>query len=315
MKKLFTILLLLIYVFCNGQNLVLNPSFEDSVSCPLGPDDMNTCAQWSSYKGSPDYYYAGCPMSVPDNWGGHQFAASGNAYCGVATYVSVSPNYREFVGSMLSSPLIVGTKYYISIKIALSIDEAVAGNCASNKMGAMFSTNSYDIINPSPITNNPPIYTDSIITDSTNWTMIFGSFIADSAYSHIILGNFFDDNHTSTIHIASGFFEAVYYFLDDICVSTDSVYAYDYIYTGIETKESLGEIKVYPNPSTNLLNISSPNNEQLKICLYDTSSKNIFEQNFTKTTSINIEHLAKGIYFFSISDRNGQTRTGKIIRQ
>ena len=43
------------------------------------------------------------------------------------------------------------------------------------------------------ITNNPPVYSNTVSMDTLNWTRVFGSFVADSAYTHILLGNFFAD--------------------------------------------------------------------------------------------------------------------------
>src|SRR5260221_14559404 len=114
-------------------------------------------------------------------------------------------------------------------------------------MGVMFSTVPYDIFNPTPMTNNATLYTNSIINDTVNWTMIFGSFIADSAYNYIILGNFFDNNHTDTLMITTGFFNASYYYLDDICVSTDSLFTATYNWTN--NSETIKEVIPQSTPT------------------------------------------------------------------
>ena len=72
---------------------------------------------------------------------------------------------------------------------------------ASNKLGAKFSTVSYSYSNPIQINNFAHVYSDSVIKDTTSWTLIKGEFTADSAYQYISIGNFFDDINTDTITI------------------------------------------------------------------------------------------------------------------
>lgn len=297
---------------CEAQNLVVNSSFEDTVSCPIGPNEVYKCANWVGSRASPDYMNAcsSSSMSVPVNWGGYQQAADGNAYCGIATYYGQSPNYREHIRGNLITPLLPGTKYFVSFKIALSIYWVAGGNCASNKMGVMFTTVPYDnFSNQSPITNNPPVYTDSIVTDTVNWTRVTGSFIADSAYSYILIGNFFDDNLTDTIKLSTGFFDVAYYYFDDVRVSTDSAFT-------VETEEiiALNSFNIYPNPFIDKINITTKTNELLEVSLYDISSRKLFYQSFLNSTSINTEQLAKGIYLYEVRNKNGVIKKGKVVK-
>ncbi len=291
----------------------MNPSFEDTINCPIGANELNKCTHWSSYKGSPDYMNS-CSsyMSVPNNWGGYQIAASGNAYCAFATYASTGPNSREFLGSMLSSQLSIGTKYFVSLKVALSVDFSLSTNCATNKIGAMFSTIPYTIFNPAPITNNPQIFSDSIITDTLNWTRIAGSFIADSSYSYIVLGNFFDDNNTDTVKLTSNMFDAAYYYLDDICVSTDSTYTSNYLYSStVSIKEAMNEFNVfiYPNPATNFINIHFPDlNDSYELKIYNVLGREVLFKPKINTlhTILDISNIEEGVLFIKILYKNQQ---------
>jgi Secretion system C-terminal sorting domain len=297
-------------------NLVVNPSFEDTVNCPLGPDEMYKCAGWSSYKASPDYYHAGCPMSVPNNWAGYQQAASGNAYCGIITKVSLSPNYREHIGSMLTTPLLIGTKYFVSFKVVLSIDAAFSTTYATNKTGAMFSTIPYTFSNPSPLNNHPQIFSDSIITDTLNWTRIVGSFISDSAYNYIILGNFFDDNHTDSLRLTGGMIEEAYYYLDDICVSTDSSFCNNYVYNGINETNQHPNISIYPNPATNELQITSYElGIKTMLTIYNVLGCEILKQvQNDKSATIDVSDFAKGVYFVEVQTEKGIQRK-KFVKE
>lgn len=293
----------------------MNPSFEDTIHCPLAPADFDKCVGWTSYGGTPDYMNA-CSsgaVSVPNNWGGYQQAASGNAYFAFASYHSPLPNHRELIGGNLTSPLVIGTKYFASLKVALSISSPISTNTASNKMGAMFSTVAYSSNNSAPLTNNPPIYTDSIVTDTINWTIISGSFIADSAYTHIIIGNFFSDSLTDTLQLVSGFYDDAYYYVDDICVSTDSL-GCDFASSIQQTKQNT-EVSLFPNPFSNQLTFSLADNEQTTVSLYNFLGQQVLQQTFTNTATINTEQLANGIYFCELRNSKGALKTGKVVKQ
>jgi hypothetical protein len=97
-------------------------------------------------------------------------------------------------------------------------------------MGAKFSTDLFYC--DSTMSNDAHVFETNIITDSLGWTRISGTFIADSAYSIIAIGNFFADSVTDTLKFFTDFLDQSYYFLDDVCVSTDSIFTYTYSYTG-----------------------------------------------------------------------------------
>ena len=84
-----------------AQNLVPNPSFEDTVSCPDNLAQIDKAVGWSSYRITPDYFNS-CSsasafpsVSVPSNQWGTQSAKTGNAYAGLITY-SLVTNEREY---------------------------------------------------------------------------------------------------------------------------------------------------------------------------------------------------------------------------
>ena len=162
-----------------------------------------------------------------------------------------------------------------------------------------------------PLTES--FFNDSIITDTLNWTLTHGSFIADSAYNYIVIGNFFDDNHTDTIKMGTGFFDDAYYYIDDICVSTDSLSCPGFV--GIN--ESAGGVKLIlsPNPFSDKINITSKRNELLEVNLYDITSRKLLHQKFTHSASLNTASLAKGIYLYEIRNKNAVIKKGKVVKE
>lgn len=328
MNKLVKISLTLIILFTmavNGhaQNLVPNPSFEDTAYCVIGSSQIQAALGWESYADSPDYFHScssNSDVSVPNNWGGYQQPASGNAYCALGTYFSSSlPNAREFIGGNLSAPLSVGMKYFVSFKVNLSISSTIWVNCATDNIGVGFSTVPYHwSTNPLSVTNNPKVYSNSIITDTLNWVQIFGSFVADSAYQYIVLGNLFDDSNTDTLIIDSGTTSNcnAYYFIDDVCVSTDSSFAANYVYTGVEEEQLNDNFNIYPNPATDFFSISNSSNQSYNLTIYNTIGQLLLEETNINETSkkINTTNFNSNLLFISIKS-NKQSINYKLLKQ
>jgi hypothetical protein len=146
-----------------------------------------------------------------------------------------------------------------------------------------------------------------------NWTTIKGSFIADSNYKYIVLGNFFDDAHTDTIYTPIG--QLTYFFIDDVCVSTDSAYTYNYTYVGIENIAENKSVTCFPNPFHGNLNFQTPSNEQTELYLYDMLSRLILHQTFISSMTINAEKLAEGIYIYELRNKSGVIKNGKVVKE
>jgi len=170
------IICFLFFVFClkAQTNLVPNPSFENYTSCPFGNYQIDKVVSWSSAGGSPDYYNA-CAVpggaSVPENFYGFQYAASGNGYVGIYTFnKGVSfPNNREHIQANLTTPLSIGVKYYVSFDVSFTLDNNEIGY-AADKLGVFFTNvTSYSSANPPIINNNSQVCIDTIFSDILNW--------------------------------------------------------------------------------------------------------------------------------------------------
>lgn len=311
MKHLLLLFFLCVTLFAQAQNLVPNPSFEDTVTlsgfgnCPTfygyhGYDPVKIAKGWSSFGQTPDYFNScdknsGLPpfAGVPANPDGYQRAATGNAYCGI--YIYAKPNYREFVGSRLIASLSVGTKYYVSLKVSL----ANLSNCASNNIGVLFSTVPYNDSFSAPIKNFSQVHSALIISDTLNWKIIKGTFIADSAFSYVIVGNFFEDSFTDTTVVGSvypgnpGF---AFYYVDDICVTKDSLGC------DLDAKStnyfSNDEIKIYPNPASDKIFVNSNKYRELECFLFNSLGERI--KIIKNDSVIDATVLPNGIYFLEI---------------
>jgi len=297
-----------------SQNIVPNWSFEDTVSCPSSPVQINAVSNWASYRGTPDYFHSCSPgtASVPTNLWGYQQPANGNAYAGIVTYASIFSNYREFIGVQLNQPLIIGQKYFISISACKAVNSSVLpnseyGNIATNNIGIRFLNINYSVSNPLPIDNISHFHTSTIISDTLNWTRILGSFNADSAYGFLCIGNFFNDSLTNQITVDSTAFLA-YYYLDEIKVSTDSAFV-SFIAPIVESES----IKIFPNPFSNLLYIEGSNVKQVVIInmLGEICLDAIFSSN---TKNVDCSRLSNGLYICKIVT-SSNTYFKKIIHK
>lgn len=301
-----TSFLMLSLLTLQAQNLVPNPSFENYISCPVNHGEINQCQSWMSFGGNPDYFNACSPdtmVSVPKNDFGFQYAATGNAYCGFVNSSGGPAPPPEYLGASLLQPLVAGQKYFASFKIS-----STSFYCASNKMGISFSTVPFDSSNPPPLNNNAFVYTDSIINDTANWYQIKGSFIADSNYTYVMIGNFFSNGSSCP----AGTYIS-YYYVDDVCLSTDSLTCYSFV--AIHELNDGGEIISFPNPFTDILNIKTGKNELSELLVYDITSRKLVHQNFTNSVTLNTTNFNPGIYLYEVKNENGITRKGKLVKE
>lgn len=295
-----------------------NPSFEDMVVCPSGNSQISNAVGWSSHRNTPDYFNS-CDTSnlwsVPINVVGFQYARSGVAYGGIYSFLSQFPDLREYMGTQLIQSLTIGQKYYATFYVNMSYSNSNYTGIGINKIGISLSTVAFSdsIINWKPITNYAHVFTNSIITDTLGWTKISGSFIADSAYSYVSIGNFFADSLTSTI-IVNSFAHYSYYFIDDVCISIDSLSCN----SSVESVNNLMDRKeflLFPNPFQSKINITTKRNEVVEVTLSDVTARKLLQKKFTNSITLNTEQLAKGIYIYELRNKNGVIQKGKVVKE
>ncbi len=71
---------------------------------------------------------------------------------------------------------------------------------------------------------------------------------------------------------------------------------------------------LFPNPFSDKINLTINNNESSEIILYDIASKNVLQQKFTNSVSLNTVQLAKGIYIYEVKNKNGVIQKGKVVK-
>jgi hypothetical protein len=230
MKRITIFLLGLQVIFSAlGQNIIPNPSFEEYTTCPNDYGESFELDRWFVAVTSPDLYNT-CDgndtCGVPRNFSGYQTAADGDGYIGMWCYSNDPPDgLRELIGVRLEQELVPGTTYYASFKVSWTsgypnLDQYV--RYASNKLGIRLRMDSLAGFDWFPMENIAQIYSDGIVTDSTDWTIISGQFVADAPYSYLYLGNFFDQAQVQVVVVdPNSPDEYSYYYFDDVCLSSD----------------------------------------------------------------------------------------------
>jgi hypothetical protein len=245
------------------QNLVPNPSFEDTSFCSMACiSNFNQVSNWFIAAGTPDFVNSWCstcpiPNFYNQNFIYYQYPNSGLNYINLAygvdrrSYANIAYHYREIVGCKLNSDLEIGKRYLISFYYN---SYSFPGYLTySNDQGILFSTKKHDFLAGDSTfiygTNHhfAHVSADSINRDSINWTLFQKYFVADSAYEYLYLGNFYDSTHTRVdfLPCCSG------NFFDDISVILDTTYQVD----GMEQQNE--RTNIHPNPVANELFVSA----------------------------------------------------------
>lgn len=75
------------------------------------------------------------------------------------------------------------------------------------------------------------------------------------------------------------------------------------------------DILIYPNPFSNQITFSLTDIAQTTVTLYNFLGKQMQQETFTNSLSINAEQLADGIYLYTLRNSKGILKTGKILKQ
>ena len=319
MRKIFIVIFLYLVSNANAQNLVLNPSFEDTIACPTTTAIPMQCEYWyTATMNSPDYFSEQpdifCGTSpVPLSNVGFQYAHTGVAYVGLAPFVSTTfpsfANRREYIGGILSDTLKQGHEYCVSfyVSVAEKLKYVVDG------IGLFLSTDSavdYTIntnLSFVPQISNP---VGNIIYDTLNWVQISGTYIANGGEKYFTIGNFKDDINT-LVDSTSGTLMGAYLFIDDVSVIDCTV--------GINEIESYkNKISLMPNPAKGELRISPsltlPNGagtivtQIQKLEITDVLGNVVLIESVKsdeKNIKINVSNFTKGVYFVKVFSDKG----------
>ena len=229
MKGLYLIILLVLFLPANSQNLVSNAGFDTSSTNPTSYAQICYPTGWNSPSGycavavghgSPDYYKsggiggAGTPVTFWATVSPH----NGAGMAGFATYYPSYLNFREYVSTTLSSPLIPGTTYEVSFWLTNGI--TWLNGKATNNIGVSFTTSPLTQPAAGYIAATPQVEYTDVLWD-TLWHQLSFIFTATDASEYMTIGNFRTDAAT-TIEtkkvVPYPTSSAAYYYIDDVVV-------------------------------------------------------------------------------------------------
>ncbi|MBA2612469.1 MAG: T9SS type A sorting domain-containing protein [Bacteroidetes bacterium] len=212
------------FLISKGQitNYVNNGGFENTIDFN-NPFIEYKAIGWSgldSLKVSAPLLHTGFG-NVPISGSGYQWPKSGNGYLRSQLYCPSCPNIfkRSNVKNRLKQTLTAGITYCVKMYVTVE-DVAPRGIDA---IGLYFGDNSVDTIKYNshqaltfltPQIQNP---IGNAITDTMNWVLISGTFVANGTEKFMVLANFKSDVATTTAvanSTATGNFSE--YFIDDI---------------------------------------------------------------------------------------------------
>ncbi len=313
---LFFLLLDLSSMKAGGQNLVPNPSFEDTVICPNGLGQISRTKFWfSPTSGTPDYFNSCFDsifawtniMDVPNNFVGYQPARTGYAYCGFLTFI-YNPNAREYIEIKLDTSLIANTVYYISFFVSRS-DSCI---WAVNSIGAYLSKDTISQSSWSPLPYPPQILSplNFFLQLSPIWEKISGTYIAQGGENFLTIGNFNDDLNTDTLRVAGGNptvqgFKYSYYYIDDVCLSTDSN-----VCNSLNFVSNVNKLEpiFYPNPTSGKIKLKNlPFNRYFSIKVYSLYGYllNFYQISNIKYFEIDMSNYSSGMYVVELRNQDG----------
>jgi len=318
MKKFIICLCLFSAIKADAQNLVLNPSFEDTIACTGTYAMPCNYWYWATY-GSPDYFSEqpdiNCVVPAPQSTAGFQYARTGIAYVGLGLFTQhIIPtfiNKREYVGGILLDTLRQGHEYCVSFYVSV----AEEFKYVTDGMGLYLSVDSavdYTIntnLSFVPQIENPA---GNIIYDTLNWVQISGTYIANGGEKYFTIGNFKDDANTM-IDSTSSTGNSAYYFIDDVSVIDCTV--------GIsEVNDNLNSGKLYPNPARTAVYYESElnDNENGLLELYDMLGNKLsaYKLNHGKNKiTIGALNYARGVYMVKVNITDRQPEFIKLILQ
>lgn len=197
-------------------NLVPNGDFEEKDNCSSaylgGINNWLPC-------GSPDYFH-NCATNpayqIPNNNYGFQWPLSGNSFVGIGLY-QPDTDYREYLKIKLKKKLEIGCIYYIKFFYS----NAEKSSHISNSIGVLFdftdvncSDASHNRINKIPQLNVP--FGAQVDTNTTDWLLYEGVFIAKDTSTWMYIGNFYPNELTNLVNYSDPIYQRAYIYIDDV---------------------------------------------------------------------------------------------------
>ncbi len=327
------IIIIIFFTFCamspKAQNLIPNPSFEDTV---LRVTPLFLPTNWAVPNfSSPDYFTSLNWSSVatdgsPQNYIENQLPNSGEGYMGLVIYSfggssTNTKRFREYIQNRISATLQKDSVYCLQLFVSLADSSRYA---TKSKLGVYFSANKIQSNDRYFLPYNPQvlIYPDIFLVDKQEWMQYNFQYKASGGEQYLTIGNFTDSTVIDTLYVGGASKNRLenqgsYYYIDDVYLGSCDSIPFD---TGVGLKENelIGRNhRLFPNPTANQVNLAfvvKPK-EQFSFLLYDLQGKLVQEQllQIGDKHHVPIEGIIQGLYLYQIRNKVGDFLSGKLV--
>ncbi len=230
LKKSLICAFLFVFSLTHGQNLVMNPGFEDLMPIQgtkvpecrytkLAKDFTETVKSWNTFKGlTPDVILY--PDTLTDCI--YPRPRTGQGMAGLILYhpsedTGYAADYHEMIQGKFKVPLVKGQRYELSLWVLQNNEVAInhlrsiynpKANIfpvACNNLGVLFLKNPFgdneiiqNSINQFDIKPHL-VFEEVMTTPKDKWVQLKTSFVAKANYEYFVLGNFFTDFRTDIL--------------------------------------------------------------------------------------------------------------------
>jgi hypothetical protein len=314
--------------FYGQQNLIINPSFENSNVLQGQPWFDNIYAWWRIYSAdafSTEYLldntsYDSCFACVPLNLFGFQYPQEGANYVGFGTaeYHPPLANFtvNEYVGGYFTDTLRQGKKY--KFKFYSSIADSFS-TLYSNSLQVKVLNDSICSDYPNCQIDGDLIWNgDTLIRQTTDWVKIEFDFIANGGEKAFLVGNF--RPHLGIEYeviqgkdtLNNGF--VTYWFLDNFSLTeilepTPSIPPIPFL-DNVTVASNPGN-EQYPTTFTAKLN----NDATANLTIFDEAGRIVAKHTFVAgQEKYVLQNLAGAVYFYTFESSNEVFLSGKVIQ-
>jgi len=226
-----------------AQNLVINPNMDAKCIANTYGEIIKTETWTNANGGTVDLFdrtkNKNCHKAnaIPQNYMGYQAAYAGEQnYAGIIAYYDDGSNnitdstnnamlglkdgykkYTEYVEGELAQPLVAGQVYEVSFKISLANNSGRAVSC----LGALLSSTKINETSNTFLNQSPQFITQRVISDTLNWVIVYGAYIATGGEKFITIGCFknADFEVDKVVSPMQNDSRKAYYYIEDIAVA------------------------------------------------------------------------------------------------
>ena len=128
---------------------------------------------------------------------------------------------------------------------------------------------------------------------TTNVTVVYSNNQSDDTFENVTQFSFSGDNlvinqNGNTTSIDRSLIRKIT--LEDVAT------------TSIETYDENAKIFIYPNPTSDKLNMSSETEQQVLVSIFSLNGQKLMQQRMSTSESIDVSSLSKGIYIIKINE-------------